>query len=297
MFSLVELISHPVKLVEGSYDNLKITTPEDIAIAESILRMHGRKKYNYRMKVAYDGTLYSGWQVQPNAISIQSTIEEAIKIILRKELRVIGSGRTDAGVHALGQVAHFHCDEVLDLYRLNRSLNGLLPDDIRVKEIEPAPLDFHAQYSAIGKVYHYHIWLEKVQSPFLRLYRYHPYEKIDLELLKEAARFFVGTHDFTSFANEAHAGSACKDPVRNLFRLDLVPEEGGVRLEFEADGFLYKMVRNIVGTLLEISSGKRSIQEIAPIFEAADRTKAGKAAPPQGLFLVQVNYDQGGSSQ
>jgi len=248
------------------------------------------KRYNYRITLAYDGTCYSGWQVQPNATSIQAKVEEALKIILRKELRVIGSGRTDAGVHALGQVAHFHCDDILDLHRLLRSLNGLLPNDIRVKDIVPASLDFHAQYSATGKVYHYHLWLEKVHSPFLRHYSYHPYEKINLELLREAAALFVGTHDFTSFANEAHAGSACKDPVRTLSRLDILPEEGGVRLEFEADGFLYKMVRNIVGTLLEVASGKRSIEEIGSIFAAKDRKQAGKAAPPQGLFLVKVHY-------
>lgn len=248
------------------------------------------KTYNYKILVAYDGTKYSGWQIQPNATSIQSKIEDAVKIILKKHTRVIGSGRTDAGVHALGQVANFRVSEQVDLYRFLRSINSILPKDIRVKHIEDAPLDFHAQYSATGKIYHYRICLEKVQSPFLRLYTYHLHDKIDIHLLKEASRLFVGTHDFTSFANEAHAGSAQKNPVRTLQRLDIVMEEEGLRLEFEANGFLYKMVRNIVGTLLEVASGKRKIEEILHIMDAKDRKKAGKAAPPQGLCLIKVHY-------
>jgi tRNA pseudouridine38-40 synthase len=244
----------------------------------------------YKMTIAYDGTNYSGWQTQLNAVSIQSKIEEAIKTLLRHEVRVIGSGRTDAGVHALNQTAHFHCLDPLDLYRFQRSINGILPQDIRVKSTELVPSTFHAQYSATGKIYHYHLCFEKVQSPFQRLYSYQVREKIDLDSLKAAAQLLVGTHDFTSFANEAHLGSASVNPVRNLVRLDVIMEEDGVRLEFEADGFLYKMVRNLVGTLLEIGAGKYSAAEIPSMFKAKDRTKAGKAAPPHGLFLVKVHY-------
>lgn len=245
---------------------------------------------NYKLTIAYDGTHYHGWQIQPNGTSIQEKIQDALKTALRNEVQVIGSGRTDAGVHALGQVAHFKYDSEIDIYRLLASLNGLLPLDIRIKKIESVPLDFHAQYSALGKIYHYHLHLEQILNPFFRLYSLHVRERINLDLLKKASEHFLGTHDFTSFANEAHSGCAANDPIRTLKRLDIIPENGGIRLEFEADGFLYKMVRNIVGTLLEIASGKRSIEEIPFIFEAKDRRKAGKAAAPHGLFLVEVHY-------
>ena len=246
--------------------------------------------FRYKMILAYDGSAYSGWQIQPTGITIQETLQEKMKILLKGPVVVIGSGRTDAGVHALNQVAHFHCMDSLDIHRFQRSINGILPRDIRVKSTEPVPLTFHAQYSAIGKIYHYHLCLEKVQSPFQRLYSYQVHEKIDLDLLKAATRLLIGSHDFTSFANEAHLGSASVDPIRTLKRLDVFIEQNEVRLEFEADGFLYKMVRNLVGTLLEIGAEKYPAEIIPSLFEAKDRTKAGKAAPPHGLFLVKVNY-------
>lgn len=246
--------------------------------------------HKYKLSLAYDGTHYCGWQIQPNGVSIQSKIHEALHIALKSPLFVVGSGRTDAGVHALAQVAHFEHAEEVDTYRLLAALNGLLPVDIRIKSIEQVPLDFHAQYSAIAKTYHYHLYLEQVMDPFRRLYTYQVRRKIDLKLLQKAAQRFIGTHDYTTFANEAHAGSASRDPVRTLKRLDVIPEEGGIRLEFEADGFLYKMVRNIVGTLLEVASGKRALYEIETLFAAKDRRKAGRAVPPQGLFLVKVDY-------
>ena len=246
--------------------------------------------YNYKLTVAYDGTHYCGWQIQPNGLTIQECLQNAIKVILKVPVTVIGSGRTDAGVHASGQIAHFLCDRSLDLHRFLASLNGLLPYDIRVLKVEAAPLDFHAQYSAKSKTYHYHLFLDRFQDPFKRLYSYHVLGKVDLEALKKGAKEFVGTHDFTSFANESFAGSASKNPVRTLKRLDPLAEPGGVRLEFEADGFLYKMVRNIVGTLLEISFRKLNHQEIPLILKAKDRRQAGIAAPPHGLFLVDVEY-------
>lgn len=245
---------------------------------------------NYKIIVAYEGTHYNGWQVQHNGLSIQACLQTAIQTITRSPVCVIGSGRTDAGVHAIGQVAHFHSPLQLNLYRFLGSLNGLLPRDIRVKQIEPVPMTFHAQYSALRKIYHYHLFLERTQDPFKRLYSYHVLEKINVDLLIHVAELFLGTHDFTSFANEAHRGTAATDPVRTMIRLDIIPEEGGVRLEFEADGFLYKMVRNIVGTALEVASGKKDLGDIPQIFDAKDRRKAGKAVPPHGLFLVDVLY-------
>lgn len=246
----------------------------------------------YKLILAYDGTKYKGWQVQPNAVTIQECLEKAVGILHKGErIAVIGSGRTDAGVHAKGQVAHFFSPKKFDLHRLLFSLNGLLPLDIRVKSVEIVDLDFHSRYSAISKEYHYHLHLQKVEDPFLHGYSWHFPWKIDIDLLKKAAHLFIGTHDFTSFANEKHAGSAAKNPVRTLYRLDVIEIENGVRLEFEGDGFLYKMVRNIVGTLMDVAIGKLILNDIKRIFEAKDRRKASQAAPPQGLFLMYVDYD------
>lgn len=247
-------------------------------------------QYNYKLKIAYDGTEYGGWQVQPNAISIQELITKAIETFTRHPITLIGSGRTDAGVHATGQVAHFKSPLQLDLERFLVSVNALLPLDIRVIEVNTVPLHFHAQRSAVRKTYHYHLWLDKVQSPFKRLYSFHVHYKMDMSLLERAAQQFVGTHDFTGFANESHKGTAAHDPVRTLEQLQIVPQEGGVRFEFTADGFLYKMVRNITGTMIEIARGKMDLEEIPKIFSAKDRRLAGQAAPPHALFLVNVEY-------
>lgn len=246
--------------------------------------------HNYKMIIAYDGTEYCGWQIQPNGITVQEVIQKNIVLILRHEITLIGSGRTDSGVHASGQVAHFHSEHPIDCYRFLGSLNGLLPLDIRIREVNEIPLHFHAQYSAIGKTYHYNIHLGNVLDPFKRLYNLHVRDKIDLQALKDAAALFKGTHDFTSFANEAHMGTASHDAVRTIRRLDIIELPSGLRLEFEADGFLYKMVRNITGTLLEVARGKRPIEDIPPILAAKDRKRAGQAAPPHGLFLMHVEY-------
>jgi tRNA pseudouridine38-40 synthase len=246
--------------------------------------------HNYKLTIAYDGTAYSGWQIQINAISIQHIIREVIAKITQQPIVLIGSGRTDSGVHALGQVAHFKSQCQLNIYRFQGSLNALLPPDIRVLEMEEAPLDFHAQFSAIGKTYHYNLSLKSNHDPFKRLYALYVKEKLDLEAIKEAAQILLGTHDFTSFANQATSGAAAVDPVRTLYRLDLVEENGDLRFEFHGDGFLYKMVRNIVGTLLEVGKGRRKPSDVARILAARDRRLAGKAAAPQGLFLVKVDY-------
>lgn len=246
--------------------------------------------YKYKITIQYDGTRYSGWQVQPNASTIQETLQNTFQIFLREKVDVTGSGRTDAGVHALGQVAHFTVSNELDLRRFMAAANGLLPPEIRVLDIAPANENFHARYSAKGKIYHYHIWTLPVHSPFRRPHTTYFPQEIDLELLKKGAQEFLGTHDFTSFANSPGEGSVAKNPVRTLRRLDVVEEEGGVRLEFEGDGFLYKMVRNIVGMLLDVATKKRPLKDISKAFAAKDRKFTSRAAPPNGLFLVKVLY-------
>lgn len=243
----------------------------------------------YKLVLAYDGTAYSGWQIQPNALSIQELVEKAIELIIRNPVRVIASGRTDAGVHARGQVAHFTSPEEIDLRRFFVSMNGLLPRDIRIKEISPVPDHFHAQYSVLKKTYHYHLCLDRFQNPFKRLYSLHVRESLDLIKMEQAAKLFVGTHDYTSFANENHCGRP-KSNVRTIHRLDLIPEEGGIRLEFEGNGFLYKMVRNISGTLIEAARGKKDLEDILALFAAKDRKKTGKAAAAHALFLDHVVF-------
>lgn len=244
----------------------------------------------YKLSLSYDGTQYSGWQVQENAISIQTLVQNALSTILRHPVHITGSGRTDAGVHAIAQIAHFTTDVSIDRHRLLVSLNGLLPLDIRAFELTEAPDSFHARYSALRKIYRYHLHLSPIRNPFNQLYTVHIPYQLDLTLLRAAAKAFIGEHDFTSFSNEAHRGSAARDPVRTLFRLDVGEEEGGIFLEFEADGFLYKMVRNITGMLIDVARGKRPLSDIEAVFAAKDRTRASPAAPAHGLFLVEVIY-------
>lgn len=247
--------------------------------------------YCYKLNIAYEGTHYSGWQIQPNALSIQQLLQEALaKVLKGKRISVIGSGRTDAGVHARAQIAHFKSPQELDPPQLLISLNGLLPKDIRIMNVELAPIDFHAQYSASGKIYHYYLYLDRVMDPFQRNFCWHVHRPIDSALLKQGAELFIGTHDFTSFANEREAGSVAKNPIRTISRIDIVEVGGGVRLEFEGNGFLYKMVRNLVGALVEVASKRKTIEQMKAIRDARDRTKAPMAAPPQGLFLYKVHY-------
>jgi len=246
------------------------------------------------MIIAYDGTEYGGWQIQNNSTTIQALIQDALHTVLRKSLSVIASGRTDAGVHALKQVAHFKCSDELNISKTLLSLNALLPKDIRILSLESAPPSFHARFGAHSKIYHYYLYLDPVLDPFLRRYTYRPAHTIDLSLLKEAMHYFVGTHDFTSFANVKEIGS---NNERTIHRLELL-EQGPwgqnsdkvVCLSFEGSGFLYKMVRNIVGTLLDICATKLCMSDIPKLFAARDRRAAGRAAPPQALFLIEVNY-------
>ena len=243
--------------------------------------------HNNCIKISYDGTPYSGWQIQPNAPSIQEEIERALKTLLGTPTRLIGAGRTDAGVHAKGQHAHFKSSIPLDIRRALLSLNGLLPNEIRIHELTSVPLDFHAQYSACGKIYHYNIWNEHIIDPFVHHFRTHIRHQLDMPLLKEALCKFIGEHDFTTFAN---VGSSVKTAVRTITRLECIEQEGGFRLEFEGNGFLYKMVRNIVGVLLDIATHRTSIDQIDALFAAKDRRTIGMAASPTGLFLMHVHY-------
>lgn len=241
----------------------------------------------YLLEISYDGTAYAGWQVQPHSISIQGLIEKALAKFLKGATRLIGAGRTDAGVHALGQKAHFTCSEKVSLHTLVRALNAMLPFDIRILSACEVEETFHAQLSATRKEYHYHISLTPTVSPFLRLYRHHVPWPLCRSLLEKGAARFIGTHDFGSFAN---LGSKVVSTVRTLYRLEILEQEGGLRLEVEGNGFLYKMVRNITGTLLEVGAKKRSLESLDHLFTHPHRSFGGAAAPAKGLFLVKVTY-------
>ncbi len=243
----------------------------------------------YKLTISYDGTHYAGWQVQKNGQAIQPLIQKALQTVLRQNrIDLSGSGRTDAGVHAKGQTAHFDAEKSFDPKRLLLSLNALLPSDIRASSIEEVALDFHARYSAKAKIYHYHLHLDPVLSPFTKLYSHQVLGPLDLSLLKEGAMVFLGTHDFSAFANVTEKTK--RDGVRTLYRLDVVEQKGGCRLEFEGSGFLYKMVRNITGALLEVGARKMVPNEIRSILASKDRRSAPAAAPAKGLFLMQVLY-------
>jgi tRNA pseudouridine38-40 synthase len=241
----------------------------------------------FQLTIAYDGTEYAGWQVQSNALSIQTILQKALQTVLRHPIALTGAGRTDAGVHALGQTAHFDTECAIDPDKFRYSVNAILPDDIRLLAIRTVSDDFHARYSAKGKIYHYHIQTGNILDPTKRLYRTPVYGPFDLPSLRSAARHFIGKHDFTSFANH---GSKAFDSIRTLHRLDIVEEEGHITLEFEGDGFLYKMVRNIVGTLLDVAAGRTSPDDIPDLFNQKNRKKAGFCAAAQGLFLIKVIY-------
>ena len=243
---------------------------------------------NIRMVVAYDGRHYHGWQRQAEATTIQGVLEDGIQRMTGESVKLIASGRTDAGVHALHQVCHFMTRSSLAPESIKRGLNALTPADIYVKETALAPLDFHARYSAKSKTYEYRVLNREQPDPFLRFYTWHILLKLDVAEIQACLPMLVGRHDFSSFRS---SGSGNTDPERHIVRAELHrAEEGILRFIFEADGFLRHMVRNIVGTLMDVGLGKIGRDEFLKIFQAKDRQLAGIKAPPQGLFLTMVHY-------
>lgn len=244
----------------------------------------------YRLVLAYDGTSYFGWQVQKGKPTIQPLVQKALETVLRHPVALSGAGRTDAKVHAVGQVAHFDSLLAIDPLSLRLSLNALLPVDIRILLVEAVEESFHARYSATGKIYRYYVSTGPFQHPQHRLYRYHVPEPLDYPYLEQAARSLLGTHDFTSFATHSYRGSASKGAIRTLRRLDIVQEAHTLSFELEANGFLYKMVRNIVGTLLDVGAKRIDPSSMEAILQGKNRSLAGQTAPAHGLFLQEVLY-------
>ncbi|CAM8905668.1 unnamed protein product [Rhodiola kirilowii] len=255
--------------------------------------------HKWRMVISYDGTRYSGWQYQSHPPTIQCVVEKALTKVTkldRKELCLVGASRTDKGVHAWGQVAHFLTPfNYAALDDVHAALNGVLPDDIRVRELSPALPEFHARFSVESKIYHYKIYNDAVMDPFQRNYAFHSTYRLNPAAMKVAATHFVGMHDFSAFANVSR-NDRVTNPVKRIYRYEVV-EMGGalLQLEVEGSGFLYKQVRNMAALLYQI--GKESIPpEIVPMILASrNRRELAKYtldAPPHGLTLISVKYNK-----
>jgi tRNA pseudouridine38-40 synthase len=250
----------------------------------------------FKITLAYDGTDYAGFQRQSNARSVQQVLEEALAPIEGGDVTVAGAGRTDSGVHALGQVASFSLTNRIDPAELLQALNAVLPEDVRVLNVERAAQGFNARFSARSKVYRYRIFNAKVISPFERRYALHISRNINLAYMKEAAVALEGEHDFAVFQA---AGGNVLTTVRTVTRSEWCekPLEGGGRLlvyEITGTGFLKYMVRNIIGTLIEVADGRRSPDSMPELLASRDRGSAGPTAQPHGLYLVRVDYDTAG---
>jgi len=243
---------------------------------------------NIKLVIEYDGTNYQGWQVQPKGPTIQGVIEEKLSLITGEEVNLIGSGRTDAGVHALGQVASFKTQSQMDGRSIQRALNSLLPTDIVIKKVEEVEEDFHARKQSKSKIYEYRILNRPIRSAFHRGYAWHIPQKLNLKEMEKAAQSLIGEHDFSSFRS---VGTPMRTSIRRVIRVEWKRERDGlVRFEIEANGFLKQMVRAIVGTLIEVGKGKICSEEFRRILESRDRKTAGPTAPAHGLFLKEVKY-------
>jgi tRNA pseudouridine38-40 synthase len=242
---------------------------------------------NLKLIITYDGTDFSGWQRQPDRRTVQQVLEEAIGRLTGVEAPTNASGRTDAGVHALGQVVHFYTVSKHPTEVFVKALNAILPPDVRVKEACEMSQAFHATLDARSKMYRYVIDNSPIADPFQLRYAYHVYLPLDVEAMNRAARALVGRHDFHSFeTNWPNRTSS----VRTIYRVEVIRHEQQVWIEVEADGFLYNMVRAITGTLVQVGIGRWPEAKVAEALNAEDRREAGPTAPPQGLYLVKVRY-------
>ena len=243
---------------------------------------------NYQLKLSYIGTAYQGWQSQPEGKSIQDIVERGLGIVLGSPVRVISSSRTDSGVHAEEQICAFKAPLGLDLYKLTRSLNGLLPDDISVLGIEAKSLNFNPIFHSIGKVYRYFVWNGPPVPPFLKPYVWVPPKGLDVDRLKSELKSIEGTHDFTSMC-ASDSSAATRD--RKILEVFVNVKGPLIEIWVIGEGFLKQMVRNIVGTAVDISRGKLDATMLE-IISQRDRTKGGITAPARGLFLVKVLFEE-----
>ena len=242
---------------------------------------------NLKLTIEYDGTSYAGWQTQAGRPTIQQTLEDAVHRITGERVHVQGSGRTDSGVHALGQAANFRTHAKIPAAKLRLALNALLPPDIVVRRVREAPPDFHAQFDARWKTYRYTILNDRVPTALDRFFCHQVPVPLDVRAMRRAARSLVGRHDFQAFRSE---GWREKDTVRTIRRLTIAKTGRYVHLTVEGNGFLYNMVRAIAGTLIDIGRGKRPPEDMQKILASRDRKQAGPTAPARGLCLISVKY-------
>lgn len=244
---------------------------------------------NIKLIIEYDGTNYSGWQRQKqnNVITIQEEIECAIEKITGEKTQITGSSRTDAGVHAKGYIGNFYTDSKISVEKFTGAINSKLPLDIVILHSIEVPYEFHSRYNSKGKRYSYTILNRRESVAVGRNYIYNHKKILDVDAMKLGALYFIGTHDFSAFKN---LGSSVKTSVRTISQLDIIKDEDLIKIYIAADGFLYNMVRIIVGALIRVGEGKIEPNEIKNIIESKDRAKAGKSAPPGGLCLEEVFY-------
>jgi tRNA pseudouridine38-40 synthase len=241
----------------------------------------------YRITLAYDGTEYQGWQVQPEEPTIQGRLQECLEKMAGHAVNIVGAGRTDSGVHAQAQVAHFQLGPSIPPDGLLRGLNSLLPRDIRVRDADLVPDGFHARYSARSKTYCYYLDLSPVTLPFRARFVHHYPHPLDLQSMNHASKSFIGRKDFAAFCA---ASSEVKTTVRECTASRLIEQGNELAYEISANGFLHHMVRNIVGTLLEVGRGKLAPEDIDRLFESRDRRLSGPTAAARGLHLMHVDY-------
>lgn len=240
---------------------------------------------NIKLTIEYDGTNYAGWQYQDNAVSIQDVVEKAISKVVNTKIRLNGASRTDSGVHALGQVANFKTDSQIELYNLKRGINCNLPKDINILDCEEAKETFHARFDAKKKYYRYVV--SRIYSPIHRFYSYSFTYNVSIEILRETANYLIGEHDFTSFTQYQIEDIRT---VRSIDKIEIIEKNDFIYFDFEAQSFLKKMIRVIVGTLLEMASKKIPPEEILKIIDSRNRNKAGDTVPGKGLFLMKIYY-------
>ena len=242
---------------------------------------------NIVITIAYDGTDFCGWQVQPNGNSIAAEIIKAIERITQETVKLYGSGRTDAGVHAYAQVANFYTEASLTLEKWIGALNAYLPETIAVIAAREEDMNFNARFSAKGKIYKYRIYNSRYPSPFMVNRAWRITYSLDMELKKQAAEILCGEHDFKAFMA---AGSSVTDTVRTIYELDITKQDDLIEVQVKGNGFLYNMVRIIVGTLVHVGSGKITCEDLRSVLESQDRTKGAVTAPAYGLYLKEVFY-------
>jgi tRNA pseudouridine38-40 synthase len=259
-----------------------------ISASELDKHLCGAKMANFKLIIEYDGTAYHGWQTQADKPTIQETIEAALSFMTKEHVHVTGSGRTDAGVHALGQAANFHTTAAISSRSFQAGLNSLLPNDIVIRSCEAVDDAFHARFNAVGKTYQYRIRNRLTPSAIGRQYEWFIRKKLDVAAMQEAVKMIIGTHDFKSFEG---TGSPREHTVRTIKEAAVSEGESGrLFIDITANGFLRYMVRNIIGTLADVGFAKISTEEFKNILDAKDRDIAGVTAPPQGLFLMSVSY-------